>query len=124
MRKITETHTGEIISDTEIMPKKLPDKLDPVKQTTEQMTALSTAHISRSTEFAIRCGLFNRFLYASGDSCYIFDVDKKLLDSHQIDDEIPDDLLLLLQFAAKAGSYFLCLDPEATELEELPVYDW
>lgn len=38
--------------------------------------------------------------------------------------ELPKDLTILLQLAAKKGCTWLCLDSDGQEIAELPVYNW
>ncbi len=86
-----------------------------------RMLTLSTAHISKETadklgdQNSISLWIYDKVGY--GWFIYI-------PDEHDLSTDIPDDLLIVVQFAKQMDIGIVCLDCDGNTLDQLPTYDW
>lgn len=85
---------------------------------------LSTAHITKeSNEFlryeAHTCGPVQLIVFEKGEYGYLIRVE-----DHEIEDQVPEDIKSLLEFAESQNCTWMILDRDGEVLESLPRWEW
>ena len=86
---------------------------------------MSTAHLKEATIAALEimdvpyCVIYDEGVFIS-----VLDLDHTDAQTRKKYDELPEDLLTILNYARKLGASLVWLDRDADEVEGLPVYEW
>ena len=86
---------------------------------------MSPAHLKEATIAALEimdvpyCVIYDEGVFIS-----VLDLDHTDAQTRKKYDELPEDLLTILNYARKLGASLVWLDRDADEVEGLPVYEW
>lgn len=86
---------------------------------------MSTAHLKEATIAALEImDVLYCVIYDEGVFISVLDLDHTDAQTRKKYDELPEDLLTILNYARKLGVSLVWLDRDADEVEGLPVYEW
>lgn len=92
-----------------------------------KMLTISTAHINYDTATILDAAATHEqieaiIVYTKGEYGWIIYIDPEALETTR--KNIPVDLLVCIDFALANDCTVLCLDADANEVAELPLYEW
>ena len=88
-----------------------------------KMLTISTGHVSKETAELLDYDNINGIVVYQKDE-YGWFILASSYNDYDLEEDLPKDLVVVLEFALSHGCEWLCLDCDGEVLDDLEVFDW